>query len=91
MELITNHYRYEPSGDDKILLSTLFANYLSKVSDAAKVRSAIDLIFAYHNTIPAEYKSFTDPVFKSAFNKLGKAKREEENKELADYIGGLMK
>jgi aminopeptidase N len=90
-DFILAKYKNESSGDDKILLSSLFANYLTKVSDEAKVRAAVDLIFAYRNSIPAEYKSFTDPVFKSAFNKLSKAKREDGNKELADYISGLMK
>lgn len=90
-EAILNQYKNEPSGQDKILLSSLFANYLTKVSDANKVRSAVDIIFAYAKTIPAEYKSFIDPVFKTAFNKLAKAKKDEGNKELADYIGGLIK
>lgn len=90
-DLIVNEYKNEPTGDDKILMSAAFANYLIKVSNADKVRLAVDMIFTYRNTIPEEYKSFTDPVFKSAFNKLSKAKRDEGNKELADYISGLMK
>ena len=90
-DLIANYYRNEPTGDDKILMSRLFANYLINVSDAAKVRSAVDMLFTYRKTIPAEYKSFLDPVFKNAFTKLSKAKRDEGNKELADYISGLIK
>jgi Aminopeptidase N len=91
LDFITKEYLNEPSGQDKILLSSLFINYLAKVSDAEKVRSAVDMVIAYRNSIPAEYKNFTDPVFKTAFNKLAKAKRDEGNKELADYISGLMK
>jgi hypothetical protein len=72
-------------------MSTLFANYLTKVSDDGKVRSAVDMIFTYRNTIPAEYKSFIDPVFKTAFTKLSNAKKEDGNKALADYISGLVK
>ena len=90
-DIIASHYKREPSGDDKIVMSGLFANYLTKVSDTAKVRSTVDMILAYRNTIPAEYKSFTDPVFKSAFAKLSKAKKEDGYKELANYIGSLMK
>jgi aminopeptidase N len=90
-ELITGFYANEPTGDDKILMSPLFANFLTRVGDPAKVRAAVDMIFTYRNTIPSEYKSFIDPVFKNALNKLAKAKRDEGNKELADYIGGLMK
>ena len=90
-DLIAGFYSNTSSGDDKILMSSLFANYLAKVSDAAKVRSAVDMIFTYRNTIPSEYQSFLDPIFKSAFTKLSKAKRDDGNKELADYIGGLMK
>jgi aminopeptidase N len=91
LDFITKQFLNEPSGQDKILLSSLFINYLAKVSNAEKVRSAVDMIFAYRNSIPAEYKGFTDPVFKTAFSKLAKAKRDEGNKELADYISGLMK
>jgi aminopeptidase N len=90
-DIITNLYKAEPTGDTKILLSSLFANYLTKVSDANKVRATVDMLFAYSKTIPAEYKSFIDPVFKTAFNKLAKAKKDDGNKELAEYIGGLMK
>ena len=90
-DFLFNEYKNETSGDDKILLSTLFANYLTKISDAEKVRSAIDMIVAYHNTLPAEYKGYYSPAFKNAFNKLSKAKRDEGNKELADYISGLLK
>ncbi len=90
-DFIANEYNNESSGDDKILMSGLFANYLTKVSDTAKVKLAVDMIFTYRNTIPEEYKSFLDPLFKNAFNKLSKAKREEGNKELADYINGLKK
>ena len=90
-DLVKNFYSQEPTGDDKILLSNLFASYLIKVSDAAKVRSAVDMINTYRNTLPAEYKSVLDPVFKSAFTRLSKAKKDAGNKELADYICGLMK
>ena len=89
--VIVDHYMNEPSGDDKILMSTLFANYLTKISDADKVRSAVDMIFTYRNTVPEEYKSFIDPAFKNAFNKLSKAKREDGNKQLADYISDMVK
>ena len=90
-DIITDHYKSEPTGDDKILMSPLFTNYLTRIADPVKVKSSVDLIFAYSKTIPAEYRSFIDPVFKSAFSKLAKAKREDGNRELADYINSLMK
>ena len=90
-EIITDLYKAEVSGDTKILLSSLLSNYLIKVSDTAKVRSAVDMIFAYRNTVPEQYRSFIDPIFKTGFTKLSKAKRDSGQKELADYIAGLMK
>lgn len=49
------------------------------------------MMFNYRNTIPVQYRGFIDPIFKSAFTKLSKAKRDNGQKELADYISGLMK
>ena len=90
-DFIVNQYKIQPSGDDKILLSNLMPLYLIKIPDVAKVRSAIDLIFAYRNIFSAEEKTLFDRILKTSFNKLSKAKRDEGNKDLADYINGLLK
>lgn len=90
-DFLYENYNTIPSGDDKIMLGSLFANFLARVNDATKVRSAVDMIHTYSTTIPAAYRSFIDPIFKSAFTKLAKAKKDSGHSELADYIGSLMK
>lgn len=90
LEKISELYKAEPSSDNKILLSSLYPAYLIKIKDPSKVRVSIDEVMAYYRTIPQQYKSFIDPIFKSAFTKLSRAKRDQGNKELADYIAGLI-
>src|ERR1035437_9243287 len=90
-DAVANFYKDAPPSQEKLQLSNEFADYLIKVKNADKVKKGVNLIMKFRNLIPEQFKNFTDPVFKSAFNKLSKAKRDEGNKELADYIGGLMK
>ncbi len=90
-DAVANFYKDAPPSQEKLQLSNEFADYLIKVKNADKVKKGVNLIMKFRNLIPEQFKNFTDPTFKSAFNKLSKAKRDEGNKELADYIGGLMK
>ena len=41
----------------------------------------------FRNQIPEEYRNFTDPSFKAAFDKLSKAK----GTEITDYISSVFK
>ena len=90
-ETVTDIYRHQPTGDEKILVSSLFPTYLIKVSDANKVKAAIDLVITYLNTFSPEEKNLFNGLLKNGFNKLSKAKRDAGNNELADYISGLLK
>ena len=90
-DFIVNEYSSEPTGDDKILLSTLLPVYLIKVADANKVRTATDMIITYRNTFSESERNLFNGILKNGFTKLSKAKRDEGNKELADYISGLLK
>jgi len=90
-DLILSQYKNAPPSQEKIQSSNSFAEYLSKVKDATKVRSGVDEIMKLRNFIPEQYRSFTDPGFKEAFDKISKAQRNAGNKELAEYISGLMK
>ncbi len=90
-DLVFDLYKNQSTGEDKLMMSSLFINFLSKVQDTAKVRAAVDNIYGYSQTFPASYKNFLDQVFKTAFTRLAKSKRDDGNKELADYILNLMK
>jgi aminopeptidase N len=88
---VFNQYKNAPPSEEKIKLSNEFATFLIKVKDAGKVRNGVDEIMKFRNFIPEQYRNFTDPTFKAGFDKISKAQREAGNKEVADYIGGLMK
>jgi aminopeptidase N len=90
-DFVADQYKIAPLDQSKLALSATFANYLIKIKSADKVREGVDMIMKFRNIIPEQYRGFTDPTFKQSFDKLSKAKRDEGNKELADYIGSLMK
>ena len=88
-DFVYNQYKNTPPTQEKLQLTDDFADYLNKVKDASNVRKAADEIFKFRNSIPEQYRKFTDPAFKAAFNKITKS--HSANKELADYINGFMK
>ena len=81
-DFIADRYNEAPPNQDKLEMTTAFFDYLLKVNDAAKVRKGIDYIIKFRGFIPEQYKSMTDPAFKSGFDKLSKAKPGE----VAEYI-----
>ncbi len=88
---VFNQYKKAPPSEEKIKLSNEFATFLIKVKDAGKVRSGVDEIMKFRNLIPEQYRQFVDPGFKEGFSKISRAKKEEGNSELAEYINGLLK
>lgn len=90
-DILLNQYKIYPPSQEKLQASIDFADFLSNVKDAAKVRMGADEILKFRNLIPEQYRQFTDPAFKNAFAKLSKAQFQAGNKEVAEYIGGLMK
>jgi aminopeptidase N len=89
--IVFNQYKNAPPNEEKIRLSNNFANFLIKVIDAGKVKRGVDEIIKFRNLIPEQYRQFVDPGFKEGFSKISRAKKEEGNSELADYISGLIK
>ncbi|MGH2564649.1 MAG: HEAT repeat domain-containing protein, partial [Ginsengibacter sp.] len=75
----------------KIRGTATFADYLSKLKNDENVKKGVDEIMAFRNQIPPNYRSYVDPGFKKALNKISDAKRSEGNTQLADYIDGLLK
>ena len=89
--IVFNQYKNAPPNEEKIRLSNNFANFLIKVKDAGKVKRGVDEIMKFRNVIPEQYRQYVDPGFKEGFSKISRAKKEEGNSELADYINGLLK
>ncbi len=90
-DFVLNQYKTAPPSQEKIQLTSEFADYLGKIKDAGKVRKGVDEMMKFRNLIPEQYRNFTDPAFKSSFDKLSKAQQQWGNKEVADYISGLIK
>jgi len=88
-DFIYNQYKNAPLNEAKLQLSATFASYLAGLKDAAKIKKGVEAIMVFRNVIPEEYRGFTDPSFKQAFSKITAAK--SDNKELVDYINGLIK
>ncbi|HEV8079528.1 MAG TPA: M1 family metallopeptidase [Chitinophagaceae bacterium] len=90
-DFVLNQYKTAPPSQEKIQLTSEFADYLTKIKDGSKVRKGVDEMMKFRNLIPEQFRNFTDPSFKSSFDKLSKAQRDAGNKEVADYVSGLIK
>jgi len=86
-DLIANQYNDAPASQQKVAFTTQFGSYLEKINDIAKIKQGIDYIMNFRNLIPEAYRSYTDPSFKTVFDKVGKAK----GAEIADYIKSVFK
>lgn len=86
-DMIANRFDKLPFGQAKFQSLGSFADYLTKVNSIDNVKKGIDMILSFRKAIPEQFSSFTEPTFKSNFEKIGKAK----GKEIADYIAEKMK
>ena len=81
-DFIAERYNSGPISEAKFNATESFCTYLEKLNNLANVKRGIDLILKFRNLIPEQFRSFTDPVFKSSLDKLGKAK----GSEITEYI-----
>ena len=86
-DYIAGRYEKAPLSEEKLNMSQSFCTYLEKVKDLANVKKGIDAIMNFRKAIPEQFRGFTDPLFKAALDKLGKAK----GAEITDYITNGMK
>jgi len=86
-DFIANRFDKAPLSQEKLGMTETFSTYLESVQDLSKVKKGIDAILKFRNAIPEQFRNFTEPTFKGALDKLGKAK----GKEIADYISAGMK
>ncbi|MEP6513196.1 MAG: M1 family metallopeptidase [Parafilimonas sp.] len=71
--------KYEDMGitDARFNLTPAFCDYLAKLNDTQKIKDGIDKVVVFRNAIPAQFRNFTDPVFKSSLQKIAEAKAGE--------------
>ena len=84
---ILDRYNKAPLSQEKLSATETFGIYLEKVTSITNVKKGIDGILKFRKAIPEQYRSFTEPSFKGALDKLSKAK----GGEIADYITNGMK
>ncbi len=63
-----------------------FADFLGNVKNADKFKKGVDMIVAFRNGIPQQYRVFTDQPINAALSKLEAKKRGIGQSELADYV-----
>ena len=86
-DFIAGRYDKAPLSQEKLTLTETFASYLEKLNNMDLVKRGIDMIVKFRNQIPQQFRGFTEPTFKGALDKLGKAK----GKEIEDYIANALK
>ena len=86
-DIIASRFDKASLSEAKLNMVETFCTYLEKVNNTANVKKGIDMVLKFRKAIPEQFRGFTDPVFKGAFDKLSKAK----SGEIADYITNGMK
>ena len=81
-ESVSTMYKDAPPSQEKLGLTTKYAEYLAKLNNMASIKKGIDNIIAFRTMIPAAYRSSVDDSFKASFDIINKAK----GKEIEDYI-----
>lgn len=76
-DYILDAYDKAPLSQEKLMLNAKLASFLAKVNDINKVKNGIDKMLKFRNAIPAAYRGYVDPSFKSSFDKISKAKGAE--------------
>jgi aminopeptidase N len=86
-EFVSSTYNDLPPSQEKFAMNDKFADYLLKVNDISKIKTGIDYMLNFRKMIPEQYRSFIDPGYKKAFDKLSKAK----GKEVEEYVNSVFK
>ncbi|MEO6404615.1 MAG: M1 family metallopeptidase [Ferruginibacter sp.] len=86
-EFISDSYHKSAPSFQKVSSSSKFAEYLSGLDNIANIKKGIDYILEFRNQIPASFRPQVDPGFKTALDKISKAK----GKEIEDYINASFK
>lgn len=82
-------YLYEkikllPFNQEKFNLVASFGVYLTKIHDREKIKKGIDEIFNFKQSVPEDYRSYTDPVFDEVLKNIGISKKGEIKQFIED-------
>jgi aminopeptidase N len=86
-DYVAKMYGDAPPSQEKMDMTALFCNFLGKINNSAKIKSGIDMVMAFRNEIPEQFRAFTDGPIKGSLDKMAAAK----GKEIADYISSIWK
>ncbi len=86
-ELVSKSYKNMPPNFEKMSGGSKYAEYLAKLDNMANIKKGIDDIIEFRNLIPEAFRPQVDPMFKSAFDKIIKAK----GKEAEEYVQRVFK
>ena len=76
-DFISLAYKNAPPAQEKIQMTDKFATYLATVTNIEKVKTGIGYMIEFRNMIPEQYRSYVDPAFKAAFDKISRGKAPE--------------
>jgi aminopeptidase N len=86
-DFISKNFVDAPLSFEKISMIGKYAGYLGKLSNEATIKKGIDNIIGVRNLIPEQFRERVDGSFKTAFDKLSKAK----GTGIEDYIKSVFK
>jgi aminopeptidase N len=86
-DFISKMYTDAPLSQEKVTMTTKYGDYISKLSDINKMKKGIDNMISFRAAIPGNFREMVSPMFKTAFDKMIKAK----GTEIEDYIKSVFK
>ena len=86
-DFIATRFDKAPLSQGKFQSLEKFCEYLAKIGNTDNVKKGINMVIKFRNSIPENFRNFTDGPIKSALDKVGKAK----GKEIEEYISNGLK
>ena len=91
-DFIANKYEsLNIQSEEKFQMTQSFAALLMKTKDVEKFKRGIDIIVAFRESIPAQYRTQTDPYFNAkVLGEILKAKKQKGENELVKVVSAVM-
>ncbi len=91
-DFIANKYEsLNIQSEEKFQMTQSFAALLMKTKDVEKFKRGIDIIVAFRESIPAQYRTQTDPYFNlKVLGEILKAKKQKGENELVKVVSAVM-
>ncbi len=81
-EYLYDRIRLMPLTQEKFAAIAAFGQYLAGIDDPGKIKLGVDEIVTFKNSIPEDYRQYTDPVFNGILQNIASKK----GGEVKDYI-----